>query len=68
MNDPEINIEWPLKLINSNVLLAEKDKFAALNDTELLSNEILVTGINGKLGKAIVNSGRKPYEVMGLNF
>lgn len=27
-NDPEINIEWPLELVNSNVLLAEKDKFA----------------------------------------
>ena len=25
-NDPEIKIEWPLELINSNVLLSEKDK------------------------------------------
>ena len=27
-NDPEIKIEWPLELVNSNVLLSEKDKFA----------------------------------------
>ena len=27
-NDPEINIEWPLESIKSNILLSEKDKFA----------------------------------------
>ena len=27
-NDPDINIEWPLDLIKSNILLSEKDKVA----------------------------------------
>ena len=38
-NDPEIKIEWPLELINSNVLLSEKDKYSknlSAIDRELL--------------------------------